>query len=78
MTKIQMPRKKDATWRGACGDGDTKAVTGLETTALHCFYLLQYACDAAVLLSLQCTPTSLSHSPHERAVAALVADSHSI
>lgn len=49
-----------------------------DSKALGCFYMLQYACDAAVLLSLQCTPTSLSHSPHERAVAALVADSHSI
>lgn len=49
-----------------------------DSKALGCFYMLRYACDAAVLLSLQCTPTSLSHSPRERAVAAPVADSHSI
>lgn len=40
---------------------------------VRCFF-----CDSAVPLSLQCTPTSLSHSPRERAAAALVAGSHSI
>lgn len=69
--KIQIPRKKDATWRGAAVMADWRP------QRVHCFSRSE-ARDAAVLLSLQCTPTSLSHSPREHAAAALVAGSHSI